>query len=369
MTRPMNSIHNMLLTDLGPAGFVSNLAASQLYFKGPTNVVMGKIVAVIMTGAELGRPPMWSLKNIHFVKDKHSISSAGVADLVMGSGIVKYEVVENTNERCELRWLRKGKMQGTSVFTIGDARKAKLLKEGSAWMGYPDAMLFARALTKGARVYAADIVGGKVYTPEELRSVEVVSVTPASRQLEPPEPPDERKLALSALRSTVTGCEVEDTRVWTAVGRAAGKTAKDLTVEELIVLVAELQGYIEEGTLELWCDHHAEPIEGDVVEDDSDAEDARATEAKAQWEAANKLLHGAWGELCKARDLDPKNIVVWHDTVRQWSELEPTEDWSGVTVEAMDRMRKAIETGDVAVVGLATEWLEAAKARGVEISS
>jgi hypothetical protein len=84
----------------------------------------------------------------------------------------------------------------TSVFTIEDARAADLIagKNGHTWKKYARNMLFARALTNGARWHCADVFGGPVYTPEEMGAAvdgegEVIDI----KRL-PPEPESPKEL-------------------------------------------------------------------------------------------------------------------------------------------------------------------------------
>lgn len=55
---------------------------------------------------------------------------------------------------------------GDVTFTIEDAKRQKIVREGSGWTKAEDAMLRARCTSKAIRMYAPQIVAG-VYTPEE----------------------------------------------------------------------------------------------------------------------------------------------------------------------------------------------------------
>jgi hypothetical protein len=56
---------------------------------------------------------------------------------------------------------------GISTFSLDDARRAGLTSNPT-WKSYPRNMLFARALSNGARWFCPDVFNGPVYTPEEL---------------------------------------------------------------------------------------------------------------------------------------------------------------------------------------------------------
>jgi hypothetical protein len=57
--------------------------------------------------------------------------------------------------------------EGTTKYTIPDAKRGQLVKMNSGWHKNPDAMLRARAVSKAMRMYAPEIVAG-YYTPEEV---------------------------------------------------------------------------------------------------------------------------------------------------------------------------------------------------------
>src|SRR4029077_8382708 len=87
------------------------------------------------------------------------------------------------NEACEIVFTRKGRpLTPSSVFTLEDAERAGL--KGDNYRKFPRNMLFARAITNGARVHCPEVFVGAVYTPDELVDGEVV-LEPS----EPPEPP------------------------------------------------------------------------------------------------------------------------------------------------------------------------------------
>jgi hypothetical protein len=128
-------------------------------------------IVKIMAGTELGLPPIASMSGIHVYEGKVTIGSNLIATLIENHPYYDYKVLESTNEICRIEFLRDGTLRGISTFTIKDAARADLLNKPTkpAWQKYPPAMLFARALTQGARLFAAGVFGGSaVYTPEEL---------------------------------------------------------------------------------------------------------------------------------------------------------------------------------------------------------
>ena len=102
-------------------------------------------------------------------------SANTMALLIKRSGRYNYRILEHNDTVCsiEFREIEDGKWVevGESTFTIEDAKRAKLVYPDSAWIKYPRAMLFSRAISQGARLYAPDAIGG-VYTSEEIKSID-----------------------------------------------------------------------------------------------------------------------------------------------------------------------------------------------------
>jgi hypothetical protein len=154
------------------------LVASSAYFADAKEAAQAAVK--IMAGAELGIGPIASMRGIDIIKGEVSLAAGMVAALVRRSGVYDYRVVEWTNEACEIVFTRKGRpLTPSSVFTLQDAERAGL--RGDNYRKFPRNMLFARAMTNGARVHCPEVFVGAVYTPDELVDGEVI--------LEPSEPP------------------------------------------------------------------------------------------------------------------------------------------------------------------------------------
>ena len=122
----------------------------------------------VMAGAEIGLPPFASMSGIHIVQGKPVLGANLIATLVKNDPRYDYRVKRSDNEVCILTWYENGKPVGESAFSIQEASAAGLTGK-QTWKAYPSDMLFARALTRGARRYAPGIFGGApVYTPDEL---------------------------------------------------------------------------------------------------------------------------------------------------------------------------------------------------------
>ena len=127
-----------------------------------------QVAAVILAGRELGVGPMAALRSFYLVNGKLGMDASFVSGRMLAHGIA-LEWLRDDDECASVRLSRAGMPPYVSTFSRQDAERAGLW--GSAtWRKYPRAMLRARAITAGARAYAADAFSGSVYTPDELRS-------------------------------------------------------------------------------------------------------------------------------------------------------------------------------------------------------
>ena len=129
----------------------------------------------IMAGRELGLQPMTALRDLYVVEGKVAMSSGLIASMVRKHPKYDYRITEIDHEHCIIQFFEGDAMIGESSFSIDDATKAGIMRQGSGWTKYPRNMLFARALTNGARWYCPDAFDGAVYTPEELEPVSMAS--------------------------------------------------------------------------------------------------------------------------------------------------------------------------------------------------
>jgi hypothetical protein len=134
----------------------------------------------IMAGRELGLQPMTALRDLYVVEGKVAMSSGLIASMVRNHPKYDYRITAMDNEHCAIQFYEGEAMIGESDFSMADADKAGINRGGSGWSKYPRNMLFARALTNGARWYCPDAFDGAVYTPEELQPVSVSTSPPVS---------------------------------------------------------------------------------------------------------------------------------------------------------------------------------------------
>ena len=119
----------------------------------------------IMAGRELGLTPLESMTNVYIVNGKVACQAKVIAGLIKRSEKYGYVVTSLTDEECTITILESDNEIGRSSFTMKDAAKAGLVNKDS-WKYYPRNMLYARALSNGAKWYCPDVYSG--YIVEEL---------------------------------------------------------------------------------------------------------------------------------------------------------------------------------------------------------
>jgi len=126
-----------------------------------------QVAAVILSGREMGVPPMASLRNFFLIEGKVGMDASFVLGRMLSAGVT-HEWLRDDDTGAVVRLTRPGGKPYESSFTKEDAIRAGLWSK-NIWKQYPRAMLRARAITAGARAYAPDVFAGAVYTAEELR--------------------------------------------------------------------------------------------------------------------------------------------------------------------------------------------------------
>lgn len=160
------------------------------FFKDTTDIA--KAVVKIQAGKELGLQPFASMKGIHIIHGQPSLGANVMAMLIKQHPRYNYKILEISAKVCSIEFYEDGEAIGISEFTAQEAQQA-----GTQNMNkFPKNMLFARALSNGARWFTPDIFGGApMYTPEELGANvdsdgEIIDITPrAVEQKEAPQEP------------------------------------------------------------------------------------------------------------------------------------------------------------------------------------
>lgn len=136
----------------------------------------GKVLAVILTGRELGLPPMLSTRSIKIMEDTGLPIVA--ADVLLGAfkragGKSNFKHLDD--KRGEL-WLKHPNGdEYTEIFTIEDAKRAGLTEKrggagGNNWVKYPKAMIRSRCITAGLKSLGWEPAAG-VYDADEAEEI------------------------------------------------------------------------------------------------------------------------------------------------------------------------------------------------------
>lgn len=145
-------------------------AAGALYKSGYFQDAKSEAQALVkvMAGTELGLTPFVSMSGIHIIQNKPVLGANIMATLVKNDPRYDYKIKQCDNTACVLVWFEEGVKVGEAGFTIQEAQAAGLTTKDN-WKKYTSDMLFARAISRGARRFAPGIFGGApVYTPDEM---------------------------------------------------------------------------------------------------------------------------------------------------------------------------------------------------------
>lgn len=130
------------------------------------------VMSTILAGRELGLQAMASLRAIHIVEGKPTLSADLIRALIIRSGLAQYfRCTERTAEKATFVTKRGDDPEIALTFTIEEARQAWAKNEDawnkSGWGKNPADMLVARAGAKLARLVYPDVVHG-IYAEGEI---------------------------------------------------------------------------------------------------------------------------------------------------------------------------------------------------------
>ncbi len=212
------------------------------------------VVAVMMSGFEIGVGPMQALQSINLIQGKPSLSAELMRALISQAG--HQFRPEATNEQATVTYRRKEwapDQWSTVTFTIADAQRAGLVewherwvstsngknfketwnpygpdpkpewadeknfRRGDNYFSRPRAMLSARATSEAARLDFADVIAGLSYTPDEIEEfapiptglstpgevavIDAQAVEPTPRPAPDPEAEEQMKVLADLIRS------------------------------------------------------------------------------------------------------------------------------------------------------------------------
>ncbi len=132
------------------------------------------IVIALQHAAELGLSPMQGLQSVAIINGRPGIYGDAALALVRRSGLLEsiVETVEGAGDaqRASCTVKRTGEAAATSVFSVEDAKRAKLWGKQGPWEQYPSRMLKFRARGFALRDAFGDVLKG-LRTVEELRDL------------------------------------------------------------------------------------------------------------------------------------------------------------------------------------------------------
>lgn len=123
--------------------------------------------AIILTGQELDLPPMLSLREVNVIQGKPTLSAQLMLTLAYTRipGF-KANVIDSTDTRCVVEFIRPGQKPYLHEFTMQDAESLKLLEKDN-WKKQRKTMIRWRCISSGLRITAPDAIAG-FYTAEEI---------------------------------------------------------------------------------------------------------------------------------------------------------------------------------------------------------
>lgn len=138
----------------------------------------------IQAGAEMGLSPITSLRSLHVFEGKVEMSAHLMLAQCQAAGF-KIKVLKADDQAVMLEWYAPdGEVCGPAVgFTRRQAETAGLMKRRN-WMAYTEDMLWARAVSRGARRYCASVMHG-IYVDGEISQAPRQQVPQTTPQPQP----------------------------------------------------------------------------------------------------------------------------------------------------------------------------------------
>lgn len=144
---------------------IAQTFAASGFFKDARD--MAQAVVKMMAGAEMGFGPFASMQGVHIIQGKPVLSAGLITAAIENDPRYSFKVAHLEADGCRIVFYRNGGQVGEYAFMQADAQRAGLLGK-STWKQWPKDMYFSRAISGGARKFAAGIFGGAVYTPDEF---------------------------------------------------------------------------------------------------------------------------------------------------------------------------------------------------------
>lgn len=163
--------------------FAQRIHATE-FVPGPLRRRPEAVLAAMVAGAERGLSAMESLRSIHVIDGRPTLSAEAMRALVFAAGHT-IDIVESTDAKATVIGRRAGTETTSPPFTwtLDKARRARLANKQN-WQTYPAAMLLARATADLCRALFPDVIAGLAVTEEITDEVEPPAAT--TRRTPPP---------------------------------------------------------------------------------------------------------------------------------------------------------------------------------------
>lgn len=168
--------HSLSPATLTPDDFkmyaqLANTIAGTEFVPGGLRGSPHKVLACLLYGKELGIGPMQSLSSINVIDGVPQPEAEFLVALVRSHGMKLWRTEERDEEGAVFAVTAHGErpdgQQDQFTFSMIMAQRAGLLTKLN-WIKYPEAMMWARAVSQLCRILFPDIVKGLGHTPEEL---------------------------------------------------------------------------------------------------------------------------------------------------------------------------------------------------------
>lgn len=220
-------------------GDVFQLAAALAKAKGfvPDHLAgnADSIAAVILTGIELGMGPMESMRGIHIVKGRPTMSSELMLARARKAG-VRTRWLETTDHVARLAVTLPGESDAQVMsFSMEDAARAGISTE--MWKKYPANMLRARCVSNALRAFCPEMLGSGVFESDSGEITDGVPsevvITHSAPQLVASAEPDVLGMLLDAH-------DADSLAAAKVAAKAAWKAAKDQAAKDQINLAVQV---------------------------------------------------------------------------------------------------------------------------------
>jgi hypothetical protein len=263
--------HNSIDDDIR----LANALAQSGFYKDIKDAAAGVVKLRIAREFGLG---LKGISDVHIVEGKPTLAYQAILGMVrryvgpFGSDRYSFKYLRRDEECVEIEWTINGEVIGTSKCDTDDAKRMGLAGRGT-WQKYPRQMRTARAVTEGVNAFMPEVIGGSIYTPEELGDDSGINggeggaspskvassgtILPSSTlTLKPAETEDavveamvvEAIKTMDAAEETVEGEVIDPTPGWVEAAKAFfASLAKEEKLEAGKLL--KIHGYLPEGKL------------------------------------------------------------------------------------------------------------------------